>query len=526
MLELKSKLPSKGRPLRILCLCYTNHALDSFLLDLIKAGVPKELFIRLGSSPKIDPQIKSRCLGEVEGSVDTKFGRVDRAAYGAIKRESEQLEARFKELLKNITEDSTWSKSDSWWKRVREWLEDNYWEECDQLIVPEALDPNGFRLMGRDGKAMKSNYLWERWNLGQGRGSFQEEKEKPTGIWTLSRNERKALVVKWTQEWLQPQLDLLQSTMESLQKNTEALQALRRGNDLRVLESATIIGCTTVTAARYQGLINPTVVIVEEAGEILESHVLANLGHFCEQLIMIGDHKQLRPKIDNYRLQKESRNGFDLNVSLFERLVIASETEIPVIPLTVQHRMRPEISSLIRGMALYDELEDHENTKGRKHVVGVGKDVVFVDHRHPEQQDEATAALGMETKINTFEVDMVVAIAKYIIQQGQYSAKQVTILTPYLGQLSLIRNKLEQSNIGSFLSDNDFDDMAQIDLTDGSGTQSNHKIRIATVDNFQGEESDIIIVSLVRSNSKDGRIGFLASAERVNVMLSRAREGM
>lgn len=526
MLELEKKSPSGGPPLRILCLCYTNHALDSFLLDLIKAGVPKELFIRLGSSPKIDPNIKPRCLGEVGSSANTKFGPQENYAFGAIKRESEILEVRFKDLLKSIAESSTWGKSVSWWQKIGEWLEEHYYEEHDQLEVPDTTDAEGFQRTGKDGKALKSNYLWERWHSGLGRGIFQDEKGTPTGIWKLGTPERKCMVESWNQEWIQPQLDLLESTMESLQKNIEALRTLRQGNDLRVLETATIIGCTTVAAARYQGLINPTVVIVEEAGEILESHVLVNLGNSCKQLVMIGDHKQLKPKIDNYRLQKESRNGFDLNVSMFERLVIAPETGIPVIPLTVQHRMRPEISRIIRGMALYNELEDHKSTEGRNHVAGVANDVVFIDHRHPEKLDEETAAVGMETKVNIYEVDMVVSIAKYIIQQGQYSADQVTILTPYLGQLSLIRKKLEESKIGSLVSDQDFSELVRHDLNEGSGGQGDKKIRIATVDNFQGEESDVVIVSLVRSNPTDGRIGFLSSEERINVLFSRARDGM
>ena len=49
-------------------------------------------------------------------------------------------------------------------------------------------------------------------------------------------------------------------------------------------------------------------------------------------------------------------------------------------------------------------------------------------------------------------------------------------------------------------------------------------VRVATVDNYQGEQADIIIISLVRSN-KEGDIGFMSSNERVNVLLSRARHG-
>jgi hypothetical protein len=403
MIEFQKKSPSRSRPLRILCLCYTNHALDSFLLDLIKAGVPKELFITLGSYPKIYTKIKDRCLGEANSSVDKRFGRQENAAYWAIKNESESLESRFKEILEDITRRSVWGKSESWWQTISEWMESKYYEELDQLQVSNTTDADGFQQTGNGGKAMKRNYLWERWFVGDGRGIFQEGNTKPTGLWELKKEERKSLIDEWNEEWIQPKLDLLVSTMESLQKNAEALRTLRRRNNLRVLKEANIIGCTTVAAAKFQGMINPDVVIVEEAGEILESHILANLGDKCEQLIMIGDHKQLRPKIDNYSLQQESQNGFDLNVSLFERLVIAPTSQIPVISLTVQHRMRPEISRIIRGMALYDKLEDHDNTKGRNNICGVTNDVVFIDHRFPEKADEATAAVGMETKVNPYE---------------------------------------------------------------------------------------------------------------------------
>ena len=49
-------------------------------------------------------------------------------------------------------------------------------------------------------------------------------------------------------------------------------------------------------------------------------------------------------------------------------------------------------------------------------------------------------------------------------------------------------------------------------------------VRVATIDNYQGEESDVVVVSLVRSNSR-GNIGFLREPERINVLLSRARHG-
>lgn len=62
--------------------------------------------------------------------------------------------------------------------------------------------------------------------------------------------------------------------------------------------------------------------IVEEAGEIFESHVLTSLSANIKHVILIGDHKQLRPKTECYELTVEAGKSFDLNRSLFERLIM------------------------------------------------------------------------------------------------------------------------------------------------------------------------------------------------------------
>jgi superfamily I DNA and/or RNA helicase len=63
------------------------------------------------------------------------------------------------------------------------------------------------------------------------------------------------------------------------------------------------------------------VVVVEEAGAVLEAHLLACLTQHSEHLLLIGDHEQLRPKVELWEMQAASGRGFDLDVSLFERLV-------------------------------------------------------------------------------------------------------------------------------------------------------------------------------------------------------------
>jgi superfamily I DNA and/or RNA helicase len=72
---------------------------------------------------------------------------------------------------------------------------------------------------------------------------------------------------------------------------------------------------------------SPGVVIVEEAGEVLEPHILSALSeksaHSDEtkHLILIGDHLQLRPKVECYELSSSAQRGYNFDVSLFERLI-------------------------------------------------------------------------------------------------------------------------------------------------------------------------------------------------------------
>jgi superfamily I DNA and/or RNA helicase len=282
----------------------------------------------------------------------------------------------------------------------------------------------------------------------------------------------------------------------------------------------------------------PNCVIVEEAAEILEAHVLTTIFGSVKRVVLIGDHMQLRPKLEHYSLRHDSGQHVDFDVSLLERLVKQPEG-FPFIILNIQHRMRPEISSLIRCMT-YPDLEDHPSVLNRDHIRGLASDVVFVTHNHPESSDDDLLALGTNSKVNLYEVQMVINTVQYFLQQF-YQPSEIVILTPYLGQLVAIRDALAKCHLKTELGDLDKGDlvMAQVGLTPAhaSGKESSSEeadlqessistqgVRVATIDNFQGEESRIIIGSLVRSND-EGDIGFMSSRERVNVFCSRARDG-
>jgi DNA replication protein DnaC len=293
-----------------------------------------------------------------------------------------------------------------------------------------------------------------------------------------------------------------------------------------------IIGCTTTSAASMHELIaraKPSVIIVEEAGEILEAHILTALCRSVKKVIMIGDHKQLRPKLESYELQKDSCRGFDLDVSLFERM--ATSNRFPLLSLNIQHRMRPEISEIVRRCT-YPELQDHERVRYRDNIRGLQKNLAFITHNIYESSEDESVGMDSKSRTNQYEAEMTVLFVKYLALQG-YSLSDIVVLTPYLGQLVLITELLTaqswngKSNFCVEIGEQDTNDLVKTESVTIPTLQQlpGEKIRVATIDNFQGEEAKIIVASLVRSN-KSNDIGFLSSPERVNVLFSRARDGM
>ncbi|KAG5175824.1 hypothetical protein JKP88DRAFT_141745, partial [Tribonema minus] len=163
---------------------------------------------------------------------------------------------------------------------------------------------------------------------------------------------------------------------------------------------------------------------------------------------MIGDHLQLRPKVESYALQVQSGRGFDLDVSLFERLARA---RYPCAMLALQHRMPPAVSALVRGMT-YPALRDAPGVQGRALLPGVRDRVVFIPHAHGEDTGGGGAADDgscVASRTNRFEVGMVSAIVKYVLQQQQRGGEgeggdeggvgEVVVLTPYVAQLRALR---------------------------------------------------------------------------------------
>ncbi|KAL2856859.1 AAA domain-containing protein [Aspergillus pseudodeflectus] len=332
-------------------------------------------------------------------------------------------------------------------------------------------------------------YLYDRWTRGKHHSmpSLKHLGTTARGVWDMDTPDRTAKTQVWTQKLLDEHVSNVQSLMKMWSERTR-----------EILRSKRIIG------------------------EILESHVLVAMGPRTKQLIMIGDHKQLRPKINNYSLSVEKGSGYDLNRSLFERLVGSGYSHCT---LAKQHRMVPEISCLVRNLT-YPDLMDGDRTLNGPEVRGLQDGVIFINHTHPEdtfrEVSDRYDAGTKGSKRNTFGAQLVLKIVRYIGQQG-YGTNKLVVLTPYLGQLHLLREELRKES-DPVLNDLDSYDLVRAGLiSQASAQHTKRPIRLSTIDNYQGEESDVIIATLTRSNG-DGEIGFMSAPQRLNVLLSRARD--
>ena len=310
-----------------------------------------------------------------------------------------------------------------------------------------------------------------------------------SNLWTLTQEEREQLYHYWVQRMIEVYGLVVKRYSDKYANKIKQLEVITTAIDLYILKQATIVGMTTTGAARNAKLIRklkPRIVIVDEAGEVLEAHIITSLTQSVEHLIMIGDPQMLKPSTAVSRLSDQ----YNLNLSLFERLIL---NDFRHATLSLQHRMRPEISSVMR--LIYPMLVDNYIVAEYEHMRGVSVNMFFLTHEFYEDP----LAEDSTSRSNTHEAYFVIELALYLIKQG-YRQDEITILTFYNGQKYLI-----EDNLSKRLSENG--------------------VKVSTVDKFQGEENEIIILSIVRGN-KENYIGHCCVDNRTCVAFSRARSGL
>lgn len=229
-------------------------------------------------------------------------------------------------------------------------------------------------------------------------------------------------------------------------------------------------------------------VFIDEAGQAIEPACWIPMMK-AARVIMAGDHQQLPPTVKSV---EAARGG--LEKTLFERMI---EVKGIGVLLKEQYRMQPEImaysSQYFYNNALIAANEIHERLSFFE-----GTEVSFID----------TAGCGFHEKINeqtlsTYNNEEARLLLKDLsgVLINLKEPLEIGIIAPYKAQVNVLREELSNFDFGNY-------------------TESD--ISIHSVDGFQGQEKDVIYISMVRSNDK-GEIGFLKNIKRMNVAMTRAK---
>jgi hypothetical protein len=506
----------------IICVCYTNHALDQFLEHLVKDGVKQ--VIRLGSQSKSDLLQNLNLRYVAQDIVPTRTEKHDRWQHN---RDIREVLTEIEEILSGLNNPKSWTN-------VQAYLAETNIMHFKELFG-KGVDAEGFQeVRGRKFRVADS------WLRGGPKKTTSDRSVLELFVVPLkemSASERQAIHTRWIEQRSAHLTNDLICGLGAFHSSKSALDKCHRELDLRCLRQAHIIGVTTSGLARNIEVlrrVRAKVMLCEEAGEVLEAHSLTAFLPGVEHAILIGDHEQLRPRINNYELQHDNPKGkrFSLDVSLFERLVNppVGNIQLPLSILKTQRRMHPSIAELVRD-SLYPELQDHPSVFEYPEIDGIRDRLFWLDHR--EKEDPRAPQAVSLSSTNTFEVEMVAALVSHLVRQGTYASKDIAVITPYLGQLEKIKRRLANS-FEIVVGGRDQDGLDANGLQKGIDTSIDGQIKkttllnalkISTVDNFQGEEAKVIVVSLVRSND-ERKCGFLKTSNRINVLLTRARHGM
>ena len=288
------------------------------------------------------------------------------------------------------------------------------------------------------------------------------------------------------------------SVYNSSQDPNEKRQA--RDMEREIIQASKVVctTCGTCGGARLQGL-KFKVVIFDECGQCLDPDIVIGAIHGAQQLIIVGDHRQLGPIVLS---RAAKRSGYD--VSLMQRI-----TGLGIRPsfLKMQYRMHPSISQfpseVFYNKLIIDAVSAAERTWERPVLP-------WPNPEHPtffwniegkeENYDSATSI------INTNEVQAIASLIDMMARNGIRKGSDIGIITPYTGQQMYLMDSLDT-----------FCQYADTELI--------NNIEIASVDSFQGREKNFIIFSCVRANDMND-VGFLKDLRRLCVSLTRAKYGL
>ncbi|MBU2912890.1 MULTISPECIES: AAA domain-containing protein [Reichenbachiella] len=282
----------------------------------------------------------------------------------------------------------------------------------------------------------------------------------------------------------------------------EALKLKDAANNLEyyiindIVAKTQVIACTLVgsTNSYIKGMSFGTV-FIDEAAQAMEAATWIPILK-AQRVIFAGDHCQLPPTIKSYEAAKKG-----LEVTLFEKAIDRNEADVM---LSIQYRMHEQIMNFSSRTFYKNNLTADAMVKDWK-VFGEDSVVEFIDTAgcaFYEAVDKETRSSFNEEEADIVMKHLIEYLGSLDSMERQEDLESVGIISPYKAQTALLSEKL---------------------LASGLAPDTAKKVQVNTVDSFQGQERDVIYISLVRSNDK-GEIGFLKDTRRMNVALTRARK--
>ena len=259
---------------------------------------------------------------------------------------------------------------------------------------------------------------------------------------------------------------------------------------------ARVIACTLVGAANrlLEGQKFNTL-FIDEAAQALEAACWIPIRR-ASRVVFAGDHCQLPPTVKSYEAMREG-----LGVTLMERIV-KQKPEVVTL-LKMQYRMNEDIMRFSSEWFYKGQVESAPEVRNRS-ILDYDIPMLWIDTADMACREEFVGeSYG---RINKAEARLTIAALQlYFDKIGKERIIEeridVGIISPYRSQVQFLRQMIKK---------------------DAYFKPFRHLISVNTVDGFQGQERDVIMISLVRAND-EGQIGFLRELRRMNVAITRAK---
>ncbi len=264
------------------CRCYTNHALDQFLEHLIKIGMKK--IIRIGG------QSKSKILEGKNLRIVSKNEAKTKSESYLVAKSHEQLDNK-ERLINSVLGSLHATQKKPEWANLKTHLQRRYPHIFSQF---SRFDEDGFNTVGKEpfevwNQGSKGMALDESDALDETMTTSQELIRNATrNVYGLSTLERRRLVELWVQEIHENKTDELFEFVKDSHNIHEHLEDIHDEVDRRVLQTADVIGVTTTGLAKRISVLQRVhckVIICEEAGEVMEPHMISALLPSVEHFI-------------------------------------------------------------------------------------------------------------------------------------------------------------------------------------------------------------------------------------------------